>query len=481
MSHPFYSGRELTDIHGDSGALLWELHQAVAYGDKDRATACLDAGASINGQNPDFGTTALMLAAAGGYWELAKMLLDRGAQPSIEDHGGRTAEDWARLRHWDDLENLIRARLPFVTRKWHEALSVERAFWEYGPKTIKSLAAIPSGGLSHLVGKSWRGLEYREVFGVHLRFDLFRPISLHSEKRNLIVLVHGGGWDGGDRNDPSVSFMGNVLLENGFCVATVDYRTAWDWRFPDPLQDLKAAVRHFRSHSDEFGIHPDRIGVFGHSAGAHLAILLGLTSADDELEKDSGDRSIPSSVQAVCGISCPCDFEQLVQMGEDMRRAVKTSDPQERKGILESFLARSDLRPILETMNVFDFPLNLRNLAEPETAKLWLQKFEWSRSVRLPRGLVHAETLEQGSDDLLRASPLTYARRPRTNGTIPPFLLLHGARDPLIPASGCENFQRALKVHFAEVDVRIDPNTGHWHSEAFQLVPDFFARTLKNG
>ena len=461
--------------------MLWELHQAAAYGDKDRAKACLDAGASINGQNPDFGTTALMLASAGGYWELAKILLDRGALPSIRDHGGRTAEDWAHLRHWDDLEELIHSRLPFATRNWNGFWAAGRILGEYGPRSVGQAVSIQLGGLDRLFGKSWRDFEYREVLGVHLLFDLFRPISLFGGKRPLVILVHGGGWDGGNRNDTSVSYIGNVLLKNGFCVATVDYRTAWTWRFPDPLRDLKAVVRHFRAHSDEFGICPDRIGVFGHSAGAHLAILLGLTSVDDELEKDSGDRSIPSSVQAVCGISCPCDFEPLIQMGEELRKAANTTDPQERKSILESFLARSDLRPILETMNVFDFPLNLRNLSERETAMLWLDKFEWCRSVRLPRGLVHAEKLEEGADALRRANPLTYARHPRTYGTIPPFLLLHGARDPLIPASGCESFQRELKKHFADVDVRIDPNTGHWHSEAFQLVPDFFARTLKNG
>ena len=66
--YPFYSEKDIRDIHDDYGALLWELHQAAAYGDIDRVRECLDAGADINGGNPDFGATALMLASAGGYW-----------------------------------------------------------------------------------------------------------------------------------------------------------------------------------------------------------------------------------------------------------------------------------------------------------------------------------------------------------------------------------------------------------------------------
>ena len=476
MSKPFYSSNDLPLINDNPGAMLWELHQAAAYGDKERVCECLEAGAGINGRNPDFGCTALMLAAAGGYWEIAKYLLDYGANPEIKDNGGRTAEQWAIDRHWDDVEELIRNSLPPVERKIHEIAALMRGIKEYGPGA-GDLVSLAMGAPVRFVGQKWLGVEYREVLGQHLFFDLWHPKPRKSCP--LVVLVHGGGWDGGHRNDPSVSGIGSALLANGFAIATIDYRLAWNWRFPDPLCDLKAAVRHFRSHASEFGIDSERIGVFGHSAGAHLALLLGLTSSNAELEKFSGDTSVSSAVKAVCGISCPCDFETLIDMAESIREAVDTDDPVERKAILEHLKRRRDLSSVLATMNLFDFPLNLRDTSEKETAMLWQRKFEWSRSVRLPRGLVHAESLLEKKEELLLASPLVHARAPQVSGPLPAFLLLHGAKDPLIPAEGCKRFRSALRTSGASVDVGIDRNARHWHREAFHLVPDFFKRTLE--
>ncbi len=63
MPKPFYSSNDISLIKDNPGAMLWELHQAAAYGDKERVRECLEAGVDINGTNPDFGCTALMLAA----------------------------------------------------------------------------------------------------------------------------------------------------------------------------------------------------------------------------------------------------------------------------------------------------------------------------------------------------------------------------------------------------------------------------------
>ena len=479
MSRPFYSLNDIAAVRDNPGAMLWELHQAAAYGDKERVLECLEAGADINGRNPDFGVTALMLAAAGGYWEIAKLFLDRGAVADVRDHGGRSALDWAGARGWDDLEELIRGRLPMTQRAGSLTKAVCRMFTSFGPQGIGQFYDQTLGRVKRAFAKTWTH-EYREVLGEHLSFDCWRPKTMFEERLPLVVMAHGGGWDGGTRNDPVAGIIGNALLANGFCVAAVDYRLAWTWKFPDPLCDLKAAVRYFRTNAAEFGIDPDRIGVFGHSAGAHLALLLGLTSADAQFDKFSGDPSVSSAVQAVCGISCPCDFQTLIDVGESIRDAVDTVDPAERRRILTSLMGCKPLFHILSTMNVFDFPLNIRDLAEKETAMLWQRKFNWCRSVRLARGLVHVQNLLEGKDELLRASPLTYAREPRVNGNIPPFLLLHGSKDVLIPAEGCNRFRSALREHGADVDVRIDPEATHWHRESLKFVPEFFKSKLKS-
>ncbi|MBR6020971.1 MAG: alpha/beta fold hydrolase [Kiritimatiellae bacterium] len=487
MSKPFYSPREIDEIRNDPGALLWELHQAAAYGDAGRVRECLDAGADVNGRNPDFGSTALMLAAAGNYREIANLLLERGARIDIADHGGRTAETWADERHNEELADFLRSRRPLGGRCLHAAGAALGLLKAYGPQTPAQVRALGIGGLGARFGRSWHGETYRVAGGIPLCFDLWRPVG-PDNKLPLVVLVHGGGWNGGSRSDASVSGMGNTLLAHGFAVATVDYRVAWDerfpgFRFPDPLCDVKAAVRHFRAHAEEFGIDPSRIGAFGHSAGAHLALLLGLTSAHPVLEKDSGDTAVSSAVRAVCGISCPCDFQTLVEVAKLLRAAVDTDDPGKRRTLLSGLSGRSDLAVILETMNVHDFPLAQRDLSDKATAMLWERKFNWSRPVLLARGLVHAEAetldaLLAREKELLLASPLTHARRPAVAGPLPSFLLLHGGKDSLIPAEGCRLFGDALRGHGADCDVRIDPDAGHWHRDAYRLVPEFFRRTL---
>ena len=470
---------DVQKIRGNPGILLWEFHQAAAYGDEERVLECLENGVDVNGRNPDFGSTALMLAAAGGYWRIAKLLLDRGARPDLRDHAGRTAKQWAIDRHRDDVLELLLGRLPSVHR-----MGPLLRLGKYMPRTAKQWGTCLLGKTRRRWEKSWLDQAYREIDGTTLHYDLWRPHSLPDRPRPLVILVHGGGWDGGNRHDPSVSAIGDGLLGAGFCIAAVDYRLAWKWAFPDPLEDLKAAVRHFRSRADEFGIAPDRIGVYGHSAGAHLALLLGLTSAHPVLDR-CGGAGPSSSVRAVCGISCPCDFQTLLEIAEALRTAVATNNPSERKSILSGLADRRDLASVLDGMNIHDFPLCLRDLSEQATARLWQEKFKWSNPVRLVRGLVH-NTEEEETDlvpkreELLLASPLTHALRPAVAGPLPAFLLLHGYKDPLIPADGCRRFHDALCTHGQGVDVsvNIDPDAEHWHRDAYRLVPEFFARTL---
>lgn len=478
MPHPFYTNCELKTIHGDRGALLWELHQAAAYDDVDRVRDCLDAGAEVDGRNPDFGTTALILAAAAGNYNVVKLLLDRGASLDVRDGAGKTAEEWAAARFRDDILGLVLSRRSPLDRAKHQG---KLFLWICGCAGLPNFAAfnIPLGEAMKRLGRSWRNVEYREVLGAHLRFDLFRPPSVFGQARPLVVLIHGGGWEGGERNEPTITAIGNVLLNAGFCVATVDYRVGWNWRFPDPLADCKAAIRHFRANAKEFGIIPDRIGVYGHSAGAHLALLLGLTSAHPELERYSGDTNISSSVCAVCGHASPCEFETLVECAEDLRESVETGDPDNRRNILQRMLRRKHLKPVLEMMCVFDYPLKYRDLSDVATARIWQLKFDRSASALLPRKLVHAESVLDGRDALIQASPLTHARNPMVAGNLPPFLLLHGAKDPVIPVESCKRFRTELQKRGADIELNIDSNGGHWHRDVFSLVPEFFRRTLE--
>lgn len=137
-----------------------------------------------------------------------------------------------------------------------------------------------------------------------LLLDIVRPDDDGGTVRPLVIWVHGGGWAGGSRDDPP----GQELLDRGFATASISYRFSDEAVFPAQIHDVKAAIRFLRANAERFGITPDRIGIWGHSAGGHLASLAGMTGALAELEGDGGSPGVSSAVQAVVPLSGPADF-----------------------------------------------------------------------------------------------------------------------------------------------------------------------------
>jgi acetyl esterase/lipase len=90
-----------------------------------------------------------------------------------------------------------------------------------------------------------------------------------------VLLVHGGGWEGMDgrwQMEP----IAKQLAKRGYVVLNATYRLAPRWIYPAPVEDLQQAVKWLRDHALEHGIDPQRIAIFGYSAGGHLAALTGL-------------------------------------------------------------------------------------------------------------------------------------------------------------------------------------------------------------
>ncbi|PZG21968.1 alpha/beta hydrolase [Nonomuraea aridisoli] len=140
-----------------------------------------------------------------------------------------------------------------------------------------------------------RDLVYATVGGADLALDLYRAPQ---QDAPLVVYAHGGGWRHGDKADGGAERLA-PLAAYGVTVASVNYRLAPGAVFPDPLHDLKGAVRWLRAHGARLGLATERIGVWGASAGAYLGSLLALTPGDAELEGDvGGNVGLSSAVQA---------------------------------------------------------------------------------------------------------------------------------------------------------------------------------------
>lgn len=128
------------------------------------------------------------------------------------------------------------------------------------------------------------------------------PMALH---------LHGGAWVAGEKGDgPWYDDVAAGLLARGFIVATASYRLAPAHVWPAQIHDAKCAVRHLRANASAYGGDPDRIVVWGHSAGAHLSSMLGVTGPDAGFE-GAGFPGISSAVSGVVSVAGITDLPPL--------------------------------------------------------------------------------------------------------------------------------------------------------------------------
>lgn len=139
-----------------------------------------------------------------------------------------------------------------------------------------------------------------------LRLDIYQPPPSDAKLRPAILLIHGGGWTSFDKS--TMHGMGQFLARSGFVAFAVDYRLFDDThnRWPAQLDDVQRAVRWIRADASKYSVNPERIGAFGHSAGAQLAALLGMQDTRDN--SDQALAKFSSRVQAVVDVSGPTDF-----------------------------------------------------------------------------------------------------------------------------------------------------------------------------
>ena len=223
-------------------------------------------------------------------------------------------------------------------------------------------------------------ITYAEAHGVELKLDLYRPNS--EEPVPTVIYLHGGGWARGDRTMDAETRLVPVAT-HGIAVVSVDYRLAPDFVYPAPIHDVKAAVRWVRAHGAQYGLHTEKIGLWGVSAGGMLAALAGLTPNNAALEGTLGDQAgVSSTVQAVVNWFGPTDF---------VSTATRT-------------------------------PFEARILPPPVETRLF-----------------GPQTPEQTAIIAREASPLTHV-----SAAAPPFLTMHGDRDRFVSIRDAQAFHDAM-------------------------------------
>ncbi|GEM_PF-823194 len=159
--------------------------------------------------------------------------------------------------------------------------------------------------------------------------DLYFPLErVDSERLPAVIIIHGGGFNDGDKDRRREINIGSHLARNGYVGMSIDY-LLWSKGIKNPtwprnLHDAKQAVRWLRRHADELGIDPDRIGVIGGSAGGNLAAMLALTDPSDGLEPP-GDDDTSTAVR--CAVDLYGAVDLLNYHDVKMLLATRAEDP----------------------------------------------------------------------------------------------------------------------------------------------------------
>lgn len=256
------------------------------------------------------------------------------------------------------------------------------------------------------------------------KLDIFMPGKLGEKPLPLIVWIHGGGWRGGSKaGAPTIAYV-----SNGFVAASVEYRFSQKAIFPAQIQDCQAALRFLRANAKKYHIDPEHVGVWGASAGGHLVALLGTSGGKNAFPKIGGNDEQSDRVQAVCDWFGPADFNTVVAQAADDKNA----------------------------KNIFKF-----------------------NSPTDPYSLLIGVPLNSDKEKGDAVSPVHFVSKDN-----PPFLILHGTHDTLVPYAQSVELLDALKKEGVDAILQSMPGSGHGGGtfskpEVSRLIKNFFEKHLK--
>ncbi len=265
-----------------------------------------------------------------------------------------------------------------------------------------------------------RDIPYADTDNPRQRLDLYLPTAPDGdEPLPIVVWIHGGAWRAGDK----AGGLGNLaaLVASGhYAGASLGYRLTDEGRWPMQIHDCKAAIRWIRANAGKYNIDPDRIGVWGSSAGGHLVAMLGASGDVERLEGKLGSYTdVSSRVQAVVDYYGPSDLAAMSEYPSNMDH---------------------------------DGPAS-------------------------PEGRLVGGRVSEKKDVARDASTTTYA-----TDDDPPFLIVHGDADMTVPYNQSERLQAALEA--AQVDSLLITVNGAGHggfrsNELLRRVRLFLDKTLR--
>jgi len=160
-------------------------------------------------------------------------------------------------------------------------------------------------------------LIYGTADGQPLTMDYYAPKG--KGMHPIVIVIHGGGYHGGDAKSGSEAYAADFLAPAGYAVFSVNYRLAPKYPYPYMVLDVQRAVRYIRLHAKEWDADPNKIALVGGSAGGFLSNMVGLlNAAGDPNAADPVDR-VSARAQAVVSLYAQSSFE-FVPLNADVHR-----------------------------------------------------------------------------------------------------------------------------------------------------------------
>jgi acetyl esterase/lipase len=276
-----------------------------------------------------------------------------------------------------------------------------------------------------------RDVIYGRKAGLALTLDVFTP------KKNArgvgLVFVVSGGWFSTPAAINPVFF--NEFLRRGYTVFAVVHGSQPKFTIPEILEDMHRAVRFIRYHAKDYRIDPERLGIFGASAGGHLSLMIGTAGTKGDPEAADPVDRVSSRVQAVACFFPPTDFLNWGARGKEM--------------INRSF------RP-------------------PFTAALDYHEYDKEKALYVP--VTDEKRLREISRQV---SPITHV-----SADDAPALLIHGDKDELVPLQQSESIVAKFKAVGVPAKLIVKRGAGHgWVTVLDDLKPmaDWFDKYLAKG
>lgn len=279
-------------------------------------------------------------------------------------------------------------------------------------------------------------LTYATRGGADLALDLYLPANPIRRPAPVVVFLHGGGWSGGTRTT-GPDFK-RFFAQDGIAMASIDYRLTPSVTFPQNVEDVRTAVRWLKANAAAQGLDPERICLWGTSAGGHLAAVAALAPRGRFEGTDNLDRS--SAVRCVLDAYGPTRFDRMDAQTAEERDTLQAPvvtitvggrGPDPGRGAPPSGRAGDPAAGRGRGAVPHD------DAASPE-----------SRLVGAP--------VQTVPERVAAASPMTYVGQDP-----PPFLIMHGLADSSVPHGQSVLLYEALKSADADVTLRLVDGLPH--------------------